>query len=445
MADFSSLSPDDWTSYVTNAYNTYLGRAPDDPSLQSWAQTKDPNALISTLLGSQEAKAHELPLMYQSAVGRAPDQAGLDYYMNSNLSLDQISDLLGSSPESQGYFNSLQTPATGFSTDGVPAWKQLSFDGGGAGNQASALYDLYTRYFEAKGAANPSLAASHLIGGFGVESPGLDPTQKQWGGGPGRGIGQWEAGGRFDTVDPGNGALGLTQFAQQNGYDPLSLEAQARFPLYELESNRTFSKARQELLTAKDPLSAARGALDYERPGGYSVGGPLNAANGYKDRMANAAAIQSMAGMGPPTQQQMTDWFKMQSGLNPKTGTNRVPTPTPRSPYDLDTTPMVSMVDPRMDLVNAGINNVNPAGFTAIPTQYTTIGGYNGLNSSLINAGYDGSGGGYSSGVAPGVTPGGGAQGLGQAAGGGTNLNPNGFTSGYGWGNGGNNTIYVPY
>jgi hypothetical protein len=82
-------------------------------------------------------------------------------------------------------------------------------------------------YFRAKGFTTFQAAA--IVGNLDQES-GVDPTISQFGGGPGRGIAQWSAGGRWDT-SPGDN---LMAFAMQQGQDPLSLGVQLDFIWFEL-------------------------------------------------------------------------------------------------------------------------------------------------------------------------------------------------------------------
>lgn len=69
-------------------------------------------------------------------------------------------------------------------------------------------------YFKTKGFSDQAVAG--ILGNLKQES-GVDPTKKQSGGGPGRGLMQWEVGGRWDT---------LTKYAKDSGRDPYALETQ---------------------------------------------------------------------------------------------------------------------------------------------------------------------------------------------------------------------------
>jgi hypothetical protein len=87
-------------------------------------------------------------------------------------------------------------------------------------------------YFVGKGLTNFQGAA--VVGNLDQES-GVNPTISQFGGGPGRGIAQWSAGGRWDTT-PGDN---LVAFAAMQGLPTSSLTVQLGFIWYELE---TFSE-----------------------------------------------------------------------------------------------------------------------------------------------------------------------------------------------------------
>lgn len=69
-------------------------------------------------------------------------------------------------------------------------------------------------YFVGKGLTKKQAAG--IVGNLDQES-GMDPTIKQYGGGPGRGIAQWSVGGRWDTssineVDYTNNTLGVSRY-----------------------------------------------------------------------------------------------------------------------------------------------------------------------------------------------------------------------------------------
>ena len=400
--------------YVSSLYQNMFNRTPGQSEIQPWVDSGlDKDALLKTFANSQEYRSNQIPLMYQSLTGRDADQQGADYWLNSGLSLANINSAIGNSQESSDYFSHLQPPSTGWATDDKQLWDALSMNGVGAGNRASGLLDYYTRAFNELGAKSPSLAASALLGQFGVESPGLIAGQREVldGGvtGPGDGIAQW-------TFRPRKDAL--TAFRASHA-DMNPLEAEGRFALSELMTNPDYANSLKRLLNARDNNSAMTAALSYEQPGGWSEDSPTMA-NGYKERMLNLNALLSFAKNGNTesmTPSQMDAFMRMQGvdGKDARRNPLTAPMPTPRPDSLGGFDPMISVnPDPRQDLINSNFSQ-SYTPFTVDPamTPLTTIGGYNGLNGAIIGAGYTVPGG-YSSGLAPGVQPGGGVTGAGM-------------------------------
>jgi len=92
-------------------------------------------------------------------------------------------------------------------------------------------------YFVAKGLTNFQAAA--VVGNLDQES-GVNPTISQFGGGPGRGIAQWSAGGRWDTTQGDN----LVAYAAMQGMPTSSLTVQLGFIWYELETFPEYGLAK---------------------------------------------------------------------------------------------------------------------------------------------------------------------------------------------------------
>src|SRR5262249_23226747 len=82
-------------------------------------------------------------------------------------------------------------------------------------------------FFVAKGLK--SYQAAGIVGNLMQES-GVDPTVYQYGGGPGRGIAQWSAGGRWDS----SGGDNAHWYAGKRGESVWSLNLQLEFIWYEL-------------------------------------------------------------------------------------------------------------------------------------------------------------------------------------------------------------------
>ncbi len=100
-------------------------------------------------------------------------------------------------------------------------------------------------------------AARGIMGNFYAESK-LDPDAKQIldGGktGKGRGLAQWEKGGRFDT-DP----LNLVDFAAEQEKSWRDPEVQLDFMLAEMNNSEAFGDVRTAMNAAESPADAARG------------------------------------------------------------------------------------------------------------------------------------------------------------------------------------------
>mgnify|MGYP003630640556 FL=1 len=84
-------------------------------------------------------------------------------------------------------------------------------------------------------------AAIGVVANLKAES-NLDPGIKQRGGGPGRGLAQWEKGGRYDT-DP----INLNKFAAKKGTTWSDLDTQIDFILYEMEKHPEYRRVKEQL------------------------------------------------------------------------------------------------------------------------------------------------------------------------------------------------------
>jgi MYXO-CTERM domain-containing protein len=98
-----------------------------------------------------------------------------------------------------------------------------------------------------------AVQAAGIIGNLDVES-GMDPTAVE-SGGPGRGIAQWSAGGRWDTTPSDN----VVDYAKMKGEDHLSLQLQLEFIWYELT---TFPGYGLVKLRAASTVSVAVSAFE---------------------------------------------------------------------------------------------------------------------------------------------------------------------------------------
>jgi hypothetical protein len=127
-------------------------------------------------------------------------------------------------------FGMLATVAAGCTASAPPDEEQ----GEVASNEVVAAWPIVAAnnkvafdYFLGKGLTN--IQAAGIVGNLDQES-GMDPTISQIGGGPGRGIAQWSAGGRWDRDTNDN----VRAFAAQEGKPMKSLDVQLDFVWYEL-------------------------------------------------------------------------------------------------------------------------------------------------------------------------------------------------------------------
>jgi len=105
-------------------------------------------------------------------------------------------------------------------------------------------------------------AAVGIVANLKAES-NLDPAIKQLSGGPGRGLAQWEKGGRYDT-DP----INLVKFAKKKGTDWSDLDTQIDFILHEMERHPEYKRVKDMLNKAGNVKDATLIFLKkYEKAG----------------------------------------------------------------------------------------------------------------------------------------------------------------------------------
>lgn len=105
-------------------------------------------------------------------------------------------------------------------------------------------------------------ASVGIIANLKAESK-LDPAIEQMGGGPGRGLAQWEKGGRFDTD-----RINLVNFAKKKGKKWTDLDTQIDFILHELDTHPEYKRVKSALNSAKTPKEATLIFLKrYEKAG----------------------------------------------------------------------------------------------------------------------------------------------------------------------------------
>lgn len=105
-------------------------------------------------------------------------------------------------------------------------------------------------------------AAIGIVANLQAES-NLDPAIKQQSGGPGRGLAQWEKGGRFDTD-----RINLVKFAEDRGTSWTDLDTQIDFILKEMRVHPEYKKVKAMLNNAKNVDDATMIFLrKYEKAG----------------------------------------------------------------------------------------------------------------------------------------------------------------------------------
>ena len=140
-------------------------------------------------------------------------------------------------------------------------------------------------FFVGKGLSH--VQAAGIVGNLDQES-GMSPTIWQYGGGPGRGIAQWSAGGRWDSDYHDN----VAWYAAQHGQSIYSLDTQLEFIWYELT---TFGYGDSKLRAATNVTEATLAFMD-----DYEICGACDSSN----RIAHAEAALADFGstpVGPPT------------------------------------------------------------------------------------------------------------------------------------------------
>ena len=101
-----------------------------------------------------------------------------------------------------------------------------------------------------KGGGLTPTAAVGIVANLKAES-NLDPAIKQFSGGPGRGLAQWEKGGRYDT-DP----INLVKFAKKKGTSWSDLDTQIDFILHEMDRHPEYKKVK-DMLNKSDSVKDA--------------------------------------------------------------------------------------------------------------------------------------------------------------------------------------------
>lgn len=143
-------------------------------------------------------------------------------------------------------------------------------------------------FFLAKGLT--PVQSAGIVGNLDVES-GVDPTVVQ-SGGPGRGIAQWSAGGRWDTSAGDN----VKAYAAQKGQSATSLQLQLDFIWFELETFPAYGLASLQKATT---TSAAVSAFESDFEGCSGCGTSMRVA--YADSVLSRFGTDAPNGSVPST------------------------------------------------------------------------------------------------------------------------------------------------
>lgn len=150
--------------------------------------------------------------------------------------------------------------------------------GGVVGNKSASLLNPQARHILnrlIKGGLTPTAAAG-IVSNIGVESAySYDPNTYQKGGGPGRGLVQWEKGGRFDTDN-----INLTSFAKSRGSSWNDMNTQIDFILHELNNHPEYKLVKDKINKSKNIAEATKIFLkDYEKAGTPHIDDRLKVGN----------------------------------------------------------------------------------------------------------------------------------------------------------------------
>jgi hypothetical protein len=164
---------------IENLYQTYLGRAPEQEGLAHWSGALTGGQMTQQQIAdairlSDEGRAYSAPKtitdLYQTYLGRAPEEAGLAHWSNAftsgQMSEQQIADAIRNSQEG-GIYNAPQTVKDAYNTwlgrdpeeEGLAHWTNLIQSGALTTQQAidaikaseegslrSGIADLYQTY-----------------------------------------------------------------------------------------------------------------------------------------------------------------------------------------------------------------------------------------------------------------------------------------------------------
>jgi hypothetical protein len=176
--------------------------------------------------------------------------------------------------------------------------------GGIVGGKSPSLLNSQARHILnrlIRGGLTPTAAAG-IVSNIGVESAyTYDPNTHQGGGGPGRGLVQWEKGGRFDTDN-----INLQSFAKSRGKSWNDMDTQIDFILHELNNHPEYKAVKNKINKSKS-ISDATGIFlkDYEKAGTPHI----------EDRLKVGSQLAKSGWLNPPKKKEPVK--SKNSGFNP--------------------------------------------------------------------------------------------------------------------------------
>lgn len=198
--------------------------------------------------------------------------------------------------------------------------KMMKFNTGGLVGKQNSLINqkalhIYNRLISG---GLTSTAAMGIVSNIGVETGyTYDPSTMQQDGGPGRGLVQWEQGGRYDTDN-----INLVSFAKSRRKPWNDLNTQIDFILHELNNHPEYREVKYIINTAKTVQEATEAFLTrYEKAGvahldrRYSVGEQLEQVI----RKPKPKKEETQPAKSKPTKQERwaidpRGWFGMKGG-----------------------------------------------------------------------------------------------------------------------------------
>jgi len=201
--------------------------------------------------------------------------------------------------------------------------------GGIVGGKSPSLLNSHARHILnrlIRGGLTPTAAAG-IVSNIGVESAyTYDPNTHQGGGGPGRGLVQWEKGGRFDTDN-----INLQSFAKSRGKSWNDMNTQIDFILHELNTHPEYKAVKNKINKSKS-ISDATGIFlkEYEKAGTPHI----------EDRLKVGSQLAKSGWLNPPKKKESVK--SKNSGFNPLALLGGFPRPVSAEEMSKPTRPKVA-------------------------------------------------------------------------------------------------------